>query len=58
MCVDHNSTQLCNIIAQIVIVFFPFQRVLEENQEHYHIIQKFIILGDVDGEFIRRAGLF
>ncbi|XP_063783579.1 nuclear pore complex protein Nup107 isoform X2 [Pseudophryne corroboree] len=24
-------------------------RVLEENKEHYHIIQKFIILGDVDG---------
>uniref|UniRef100_A0A8C0HF06 Nuclear pore complex protein n=1 Tax=Chelonoidis abingdonii TaxID=106734 RepID=A0A8C0HF06_CHEAB len=25
------------------------KRVLEENQEHYHVIQKFIILGDVDG---------
>ncbi|KAM6301933.1 nuclear pore complex protein Nup107 isoform 2-T2 [Podargus strigoides] len=25
------------------------KRVIEENQEHYHIIQKFIILGDVDG---------
>ncbi|KAM5171329.1 nuclear pore complex protein Nup107 isoform 1-T1 [Mantella aurantiaca] len=24
-------------------------RVLEENKEHYHIIQKYIILGDVDG---------
>ncbi|XP_048789551.1 nuclear pore complex protein Nup107 isoform X2 [Lagopus muta] len=24
-------------------------RVIEENQEHYHVIQKFIILGDVDG---------
>uniref|UniRef100_A0A8D0G5Q5 Nuclear pore complex protein n=1 Tax=Sphenodon punctatus TaxID=8508 RepID=A0A8D0G5Q5_SPHPU len=24
-------------------------KVLEENQEHYHVIQKFIILGDVDG---------
>uniref|UniRef100_A0A8D2ITF9 Nuclear pore complex protein n=1 Tax=Varanus komodoensis TaxID=61221 RepID=A0A8D2ITF9_VARKO len=25
------------------------KRVLEENQEHYHVIQKFVILGDVDG---------
>uniref|UniRef100_A0A8D0F3B1 Nuclear pore complex protein n=1 Tax=Strix occidentalis caurina TaxID=311401 RepID=A0A8D0F3B1_STROC len=25
------------------------KRVIEENQEHYHVIQKFIILGDVDG---------
>uniref|UniRef100_A0A7N4P6J9 Nuclear pore complex protein n=1 Tax=Sarcophilus harrisii TaxID=9305 RepID=A0A7N4P6J9_SARHA len=25
------------------------KRVLEENQEHYHIIQKFLILGDIDG---------
>ncbi|KAG8439653.1 hypothetical protein GDO86_005724 [Hymenochirus boettgeri] len=25
------------------------KRVLEENQEHYHIIQKFVILADVDG---------
>uniref|UniRef100_A0A6I8N2M0 Nuclear pore complex protein n=1 Tax=Ornithorhynchus anatinus TaxID=9258 RepID=A0A6I8N2M0_ORNAN len=25
------------------------KRVLEENQEHYHVIQKFLILGDVDG---------
>ncbi|XP_029453089.1 nuclear pore complex protein Nup107 [Rhinatrema bivittatum] len=25
------------------------KRVLEENKEHYHVIQKFIILGDVDG---------
>ncbi|XP_075065599.1 nuclear pore complex protein Nup107 [Mixophyes fleayi] len=25
------------------------KRVLEENKEHYHIIQKFIILGNVDG---------
>ncbi|XP_053261637.1 nuclear pore complex protein Nup107 isoform X2 [Podarcis raffonei] len=25
------------------------KRVLEEHQEHYHVIQKFIILGDVDG---------
>ncbi|KAG8577949.1 hypothetical protein GDO81_010334 [Engystomops pustulosus] len=25
------------------------KRVLEENKEHYHIIQKFIIQGDVDG---------
>lgn len=25
------------------------KRVLEENKEHYHIIQKYIILGDVDG---------
>ncbi|XP_067420161.1 nuclear pore complex protein Nup107 isoform X1 [Emydura macquarii macquarii] len=25
------------------------KRVLEENQEHYHVIQKFIILDDVDG---------
>ncbi|MEE6480515.1 hypothetical protein FKM82_012595 [Ascaphus truei] len=25
------------------------KRVLEENKEHYHIIQKFIILADVDG---------
>ncbi|XP_068132812.1 nuclear pore complex protein Nup107 isoform X2 [Hyperolius riggenbachi] len=25
------------------------KRVLEENKEHYHIIQKFVILGDVDG---------
>ncbi|XP_070611775.1 nuclear pore complex protein Nup107 isoform X2 [Erythrolamprus reginae] len=25
------------------------KRVLEENQEHYHMIQKFVILGDVDG---------
>ncbi|XP_064417789.1 nuclear pore complex protein Nup107 isoform X1 [Latimeria chalumnae] len=25
------------------------KRVLEENKEHYHIIQKFIILGDIDG---------
>nr|XP_003224660.1 PREDICTED: nuclear pore complex protein Nup107 [Anolis carolinensis]XP_008114805.1 PREDICTED: nuclear pore complex protein Nup107 [Anolis carolinensis]XP_016851349.1 PREDICTED: nuclear pore complex protein Nup107 [Anolis carolinensis] len=25
------------------------KRVLEENQEHYHVIQKFAILGDVDG---------
>ncbi|RMC09979.1 hypothetical protein DUI87_12769 [Hirundo rustica rustica] len=25
------------------------RRVIEENQEHYHVIQKFIILGDVDG---------
>ncbi|KAJ7405684.1 hypothetical protein WISP_137834 [Willisornis vidua] len=24
------------------------KRVIEENQEHYHVIQKFIILGDVD----------
>uniref|UniRef100_H0VCS9 Nuclear pore complex protein n=1 Tax=Cavia porcellus TaxID=10141 RepID=H0VCS9_CAVPO len=26
-----------------------FQRVLEENQEHYHIVQKFLILGNIDG---------
>ncbi|XP_055482202.1 nuclear pore complex protein Nup107 isoform X1 [Psammomys obesus] len=25
------------------------KRVLEENQEHYHIVQKFLILGDIDG---------
>ncbi|XP_037099637.1 nuclear pore complex protein Nup107 [Syngnathus acus] len=25
------------------------KRVLEETQEHYHVIQKFIILGDLDG---------
>ncbi|XP_058529340.1 nuclear pore complex protein Nup107 isoform X1 [Ochotona princeps] len=25
------------------------KRVLEENQEHYHIVQKFLILGDLDG---------
>ncbi|XP_054844769.1 nuclear pore complex protein Nup107 isoform X1 [Eublepharis macularius] len=25
------------------------KRVLEENQEHYHVIQKFVILGNVDG---------
>ncbi|XP_068937158.1 nuclear pore complex protein Nup107 isoform X1 [Petaurus breviceps papuanus] len=25
------------------------KRVLEENQEHYHIIQKFLILGNIDG---------
>uniref|UniRef100_A0A452RWZ9 Nuclear pore complex protein n=1 Tax=Ursus americanus TaxID=9643 RepID=A0A452RWZ9_URSAM len=25
------------------------KRVLEENQEHYHIVQKFLILGDTDG---------
>lgn len=25
------------------------KRVLEENKEHYHVIQKYIILGDVDG---------
>uniref|UniRef100_A0A4X2MD81 Nuclear pore complex protein n=1 Tax=Vombatus ursinus TaxID=29139 RepID=A0A4X2MD81_VOMUR len=25
------------------------KRVLEENHEHYHIIQKFLILGDIDG---------
>uniref|UniRef100_A0A8C8YKD3 Nuclear pore complex protein n=1 Tax=Prolemur simus TaxID=1328070 RepID=A0A8C8YKD3_PROSS len=24
-------------------------KVLEENQEHYHIVQKFLILGDIDG---------
>ncbi|XP_069844477.1 nuclear pore complex protein Nup107 isoform X2 [Dipodomys merriami] len=24
-------------------------RVLEENQEHYHIVQKYLILGDIDG---------
>ncbi|XP_030795412.1 nuclear pore complex protein Nup107 isoform X3 [Rhinopithecus roxellana] len=24
------------------------KRVLEENQEHYHIVQKFLILGDID----------
>lgn len=34
--------------------FFPPQRVIEENQEHYHVIQKFIILGDVDGEFFSK----
>lgn len=26
------------------------QRVLEETKEHYHIIQKFVILGDLDGK--------
>lgn len=26
------------------------QRVLEETQEHYHVIQKFIVLGDLDGK--------
>uniref|UniRef100_A0A8D1AHK5 Nuclear pore complex protein n=1 Tax=Sus scrofa TaxID=9823 RepID=A0A8D1AHK5_PIG len=25
------------------------KRVLEENQEHYHTVQKFLILGDIDG---------
>ncbi|XP_063111178.1 nuclear pore complex protein Nup107 isoform X3 [Cavia porcellus] len=25
------------------------KRVLEENQEHYHIVQKFLILGNIDG---------
>uniref|UniRef100_A0A2K6U4B9 Nuclear pore complex protein n=1 Tax=Saimiri boliviensis boliviensis TaxID=39432 RepID=A0A2K6U4B9_SAIBB len=25
------------------------KRVLEENQEHYHVVQKFLILGDIDG---------
>ncbi|XP_021108025.1 nuclear pore complex protein Nup107 [Heterocephalus glaber] len=25
------------------------ERVLEENQEHYHIVQKFLILGNIDG---------
>uniref|UniRef100_A0A8C5W3M8 Nuclear pore complex protein n=1 Tax=Microcebus murinus TaxID=30608 RepID=A0A8C5W3M8_MICMU len=25
------------------------KRVLEENQEHFHIVQKFLILGDIDG---------
>lgn len=25
------------------------KRVLEENQEHYHVVQKFLILGDLDG---------
>ncbi|KAJ1163105.1 hypothetical protein NDU88_003568 [Pleurodeles waltl] len=38
------------------------KRVLEENKEHYHVIQKFIILGDVDGlmdefsEWLSREG--
>lgn len=26
------------------------QRVLEETREHYHVIQKFVILGDLDGK--------
>lgn len=26
------------------------QRVLEETKEHYHVIQKFVILGDLDGK--------
>lgn len=25
------------------------ERVLEENQEHYHVVQKFLILGNIDG---------
>lgn len=26
------------------------QRVLEETKQHYHVIQKFVILGDLDGK--------
>lgn len=37
-------------LFKVWIFFFCLQRVIEENQEHYHVIQKFIILGDVDGK--------
>lgn len=37
-------------LFRVWIFFFCLQRVIEENQEHYHVIQKFIILGDVDGK--------
>lgn len=33
-----------------VCLFFCAQRVLEETREHYHVIQKFVILGDLDGK--------
>lgn len=33
-----------------VCVCVHAQRVLEETREHYHIIQKFVILGDLDGK--------
>lgn len=46
---------LCHEILFTVWTFcFPPQRVIEENQEHYHVIQKFIILGDVDGELFSK----
>lgn len=46
---------LCYKILFPVSTFcFPPQRVIEENQEHYRVIQKFIILGDVDGELFSK----
>lgn len=33
----------------VVFFFVCAQRVLEETREHYHVIQKFVILGDLDG---------
>lgn len=51
-----KCTNKLNISSEMTWLKHPFnlcvhaQRVLEETKEHYHIIQKFVILGDLDGK--------
>lgn len=42
----HSTVNQCLFVC----LFFCAQRVLEETREHYHVIQKFVILGDLDGK--------
>lgn len=44
------SQSLSNQLLLLLFVCVCVQRVLEETREHYHVIQKFVILGDLDGK--------